>query len=158
MAINSTYSNLKDQLAASLLDLAQIVKVLAADLTNLHIQQAKLKAKEKLSQLQLREEEDNRQCLKVEWPWQGDTNTLFSSRMIKERTLINSRLDNMDLQGHQMTTRGIEGVDFYTNLFKARDTSDGSRWFPRLVTNKMNMWLCRLPLEEEVSRVVVSLT
>lgn len=30
-----------------------------------------------------------------------------------------------------------EAIDFYTELFRERDTAEGLRWFPRLVLDEM---------------------
>lgn len=58
-----------------------------------------------------------------------------------------------------MTTRqelAAEGIDYYTELFKKQETSEGMCWFPRLVAGEMNLWLYRLPIEDEVGRVIAS--
>lgn len=56
-----------------------------------------------------------------------------------------------------MTTReklAIEGIDYYIELFRERTMIDGACWFPLLVTEDMNIWLCHLQLEEEVAGIV----
>lgn len=49
-----------------------------------------------------------------------------------------------------------EGIKFYSDLFKARDIGDGPMCFFKLVTNGMNFWIERLPLEDEIYKVVSS--
>lgn len=66
----------------------------------------------------------------------------------------------MDSQGNVMATRHQlikEGISYYSNLFKLKETSIQHKWFPRVVSFDMNLWLARLPLEEEVNTIVFSL-
>lgn len=59
-----------------------------------------------------------------------------------------------------MTTRAeltIKSVEFYKDLFRAKETKDCFQWFPRLILDEINFWLRRHPLEEEVWKVVASL-
>lgn len=52
-------------------------------------------------------------------------------------------------------------VEFYTALFRSRERPgkvSKSRWFPKVLTEEMNTRLARLLLEDEIHKVVMSLS
>lgn len=152
-------SSMRYQISAAS-DLTVAAENLAADPNNSQLQQAKLDAKDKLLQLQARDEEDCRQRSRIDWLKLGDSNSSFFSKMAKDHTLCNSRLCDVDSQGRVMTTReelAAEVIEFYSELFRERSMTDEHCWFPCLVTDDMNLWLYRLPPEEEVARNFSSL-
>lgn len=51
----------------------------------------------------------------------------------------------------------VEGVGFYEQLFRERETLEGDRWFARIISEDMNKRLYRMPLEEEVIKIVSEL-
>lgn len=66
----------------------------------------------------------------------------------------------LDSQGRSLASREDlerEGVDYFSELFRERPTSNGKHWFPQLVLEEMNAWFCRTPLEDEVGKVVMNL-
>lgn len=71
----------------------------------------------------------------------------------------NSRLCSIGQDGASLSTRDLvkEGIDYYTKLFEAKNVTDSPMWFSSLITDEMNDWIARLPLEEEIHRMVCSL-
>lgn len=50
-----------------------------------------------------------------------------------------------------------EGLSYFAELFHHYDKESSPRWFPRIVSEEMNLWMIRMLLDEEVRRIVFSL-
>lgn len=133
----------KDQIATTnLLSLSDLSTKISDDPSNVELHKQYYDLKQILFQQQEREEcEIKQRRSRTNWLRLSDSNTTFFRRMVKEQSLRNSLLCNLDPAGNSLTTReqlAANRINYFKELFRERTSTNASSWFPRLVSMETN--------------------
>lgn len=138
----ASWPRLKDHIAIASKALTNANEALTHDQDNIELKQCKWEAKEELVAPQTGEEEDCHQRSRIAWLKLGDTNAAYFSKITKEQAIKNTRLCSLESSGNMLTSHedlANEGIDYFSKLFRKKDIIDSPKWFPRLVTDGMNL-------------------